>query len=394
MSEGQNFAGKYEGGTFEIDGRIGPDEFDDLLLWCVERKVSDVTLQSGGVVKADIGGELVEISNRALTHPEIEEVVRYIYGENGPGEVKSGNDLDPAHVVKNAEGKRKRYRVNVTGCSVNGVESGIEITIRTLPEVPIPIEQLGVEQEILDNWRPPQGMVLITGPTGSGKSTLLSSGMRMILEKEDANEKMLEYSKPIEFVYDKVQKPSSLVSQSEVGKHLRPRNSTRGDEESEFAYCVRNALRRKPTIILIGESRDKATIQASIEAANTGHVLYSTMHTIGVAETIRRAVMTFPGNERHSASVDIMETLRMIVTQILLSKVGGGKVACREFMIFDQATRTRFLNEEVDSWPSLARKLLNENLCVGRSMSVAAKELLDDGKISKETYKYINTREG
>ena len=134
---------------------------------------------------------------------------------------------------------RKRYRVNITG-GRSGIGDGLQITIRTLPEIPPDINALGIEQDIIDNFRPKDGMVLVTGPTGSGKSTLLSAGIRMLIEKEDANEK-LEYSKPIEYVYDKVDAPSSVVFQTEVGRHLRPRSSGHSDEESEFAHCVKCA---------------------------------------------------------------------------------------------------------------------------------------------------------
>jgi defect-in-organelle-trafficking protein DotB len=340
-------------------------------------------------VVAEIGGKLIKVTRKPLTHPEIEEIVRYIYGENGPGEIKSGYDLDPAHEVKIPGKGRKRYRVNITGGRTIGTD-GIQITIRTLPEKPLDIHDLGIEPEIIENFRPPQGMVLVTGPTGSGKSTLLSSGIRMIIEQENANEKILEYSKPVEYVYDKVDMPSSVVFQTEVGKHLRPRGEA--DEESEFAYCVRNALRRKPSIIMIGEARDKATIQASVEAALTGHVLYSTMHTIGVAETLRRAIMPFPGDERRSMAVDIMETMRLSVTQILLPKVGGGKVGCREYMIFDEKSRNKFLDEEVDEWPQLARRLLEERKCEGSSMKNSAYNLLNQNLISEDTYNYIANR--
>lgn len=389
MEELNLFSSGHDGSYFEYDGRLSDIEFDNLLLWCTDVKASDITLQSNIPVVAEIGGMLVNITKKSLTHPEIEEIVRYIYGENGPGEIKSGYDLDPAHEVKIPGKGRKRYRVNITGGRTIGSD-GIQITIRTLPEMPLDINDLNIEPEIIENFRPPQGMVLVTGPTGSGKSTLLSSGIRMIIEQKDANEKILEYSKPVEYVYDKVETPTSVVFQTEVGKHLRPRGIT--DEESEFAYCVRNALRRKPTIIMIGEARDKATIQASVEAALTGHVLYSTMHTIGVAETLRRAIMPFPGDERRAMAVDIMETMRLSVTQMLLPKIGGGKVGCREYMVFEEKVRNQFLDTEIDEWPQIARRLLAERKCIGSSMKDSAFKLMEQNLISAETYNYIASR--
>jgi defect in organelle trafficking protein DotB len=388
--EKSNFATGHDGSVFEYDGTLRVEEFDDLLLWCSQKKASDITFQSNLPVIAEIGGHLVRVTERPLGNPEIEQIVRYIYGENGPAEIKSGYDLDPSHEIRVAGVGRKRYRVNITGGRATGSD-GLQITVRTLPEIPIPIEELGVEPDIIENFRPPQGMVLVTGPTGSGKSTLLSSGIRMILERPDGHEKLLEYSKPVEYVYDRVEMPSSVVFQSEVGRHLRPRGQG-NSEESEFAYCVRNALRRKPTIILIGEARDKATIQSCVEAALTGHVLYSTMHTIGVAETLRRAVMPFPGDERRAMAVDILETLRMIVTQILLPKVGGGKVACREYLVFDDYVRRKLLGAEIDDWPVLTREMLQNPDLRGRSMAAAADELHENGLISGNTHRYITSK--
>ncbi|MHA6345909.1 type IV pilus twitching motility protein PilT [Roseivivax sp. CAU 1761] len=391
MTEESTFSRGFEGGTFDYDGRLGEDEFDDLLLWCVSKKASDITFQSNLPVIAEIGGKNAKVTERPLSHPEVEGIVRYIYGENGPAEIKSGFDLDPSHEIKVPGKGRRRFRVNITGGRTIGTD-GIQVTIRTLPEIPIDIRELGIEQDIIDNFRPAQGMVLITGPTGSGKSTLLSSGIRMILEQDDANEKLLEYSKPVEYVYDKVEMPSSLVFQTEVGTHLRPKGGKGASEEGMFAHCVRNALRRKPKMILIGESRDKATIQASVEAALTGHVLYSTMHTIGVAETLRRAVMPFPGDERRAMAIDILETLRMIVTQLLLPRVGGGMVGCREFMIFDDYVRARLLDTDVDDWPQESRAILREGKCTGRSMKDSAQRLLDEGAITEETFRHIAAR--
>jgi defect-in-organelle-trafficking protein DotB len=387
-----NFSQGHDGSIYEFDGSFTPDDFDDLLLWCTERKVSDVSFQSNLRVMAEIGSQFVYITHRALTLPEIEQIVRYIYGENGPAEIKSGFDLDPSHEVKVPGKGRKRYRVNITGGRGVG-NDGIQISIRTLPEIPIPIDQLGIEQDIIDNFRPAEGMVLITGTTGSGKSTLLSSAIRMIIEQEDANEKILEFSKPIEYVYDKVIMPSSTVFQTEVGRHLRPREKEHS-EENEFAYCVRNAMRRNPSIILIGESRDKATIKASIEAALSGHVLMSTMHTMGVAETLRRAVTPFPGEERRGIAVDILETIRMVVTQTLLPKAGGGKVGCREYMIFDDEVRRKLLDHDFDEWGKIIRQQLISTNHRGTTMAASAAKLREQGLITDKTFAYINNKGG
>ena len=259
--------------------------------------------------------------------------------------------------------------------------------LRSLAKVATP----AVVREELENIRPESGMVMVTGPTGSGKSTLLSSMIRSIVEHEDANEVVLEYSSPIEYVYDGVKTPSSIIAQTEVGKHLIPHDGEGNarSQESLYAYAVRNSLRRKPTIILIGETRDEATMSASMEAALTGHLLYSTLHTIGVPAGLRRAIQFFPAEHRESAAMDVMETLRMIVTQILRPRIGGGRVALREYMIFDDRTRATFMRRHPNDWPALARTMMNDNKVQSKKLVTSAWEAFAAGQLSQAHYKKI-----
>lgn len=392
-SENQNnkkplFATGHDGSTFDVGSFFTRDYFDDLLIWAASKKASDITLETGKPGLAEIGGKNYNITGRDLSHAELDDVVRYVYAENGPAELAGGFDLDPSHEVT-INGEMHRYRVNITGGRAAGGNKGFQLTIRTLPAEPLPIEGLNIEKDIIQNWRPEQGLVLVTGPTGSGKSTLLSSGTRMLLENPNGNEKILEYSRPIEFVYDKIIMPSSSIHQVEVGKHLRPRDTSIHEENSVFAHATRNALRRKPTIIIIGEARDRATIEAVVEASLTGHLVYSTMHTIGVGETLRRAVMPFPESIRRAMAVDIMESLRMIVSQTLLTSKKGGKVGCREYMIFGREIRELFLKEHIDNWPRLSRRLLAEERALGSTMAKSALKLLWNGDIDEKTYERV-----
>jgi defect-in-organelle-trafficking protein DotB len=405
VSAAQNFALGFDGKTYDYSGNMTRQDFDGLLEWASKHRASDITFQSKMPVICEIGGALYKVTKRPLTHPNIEELVRYVYGsDNGPAELKRGFDLDPSHEIRVATErdeddvptgwKRLRFRVNCTTIRLPGAD-GIQMTIRSLPSKPIPLSELGIEKDIIDNIRPSQGMVLVTGPTGSGKSTLLASIVAHIAEQKNANEKILEYSAPIEYVYDEVSMPNSVVAQTEVGRHLRPKTEDAEGEgqASLFAYCVRNALRRKPTIIIIGESRDKATITASTEAALTGHLLFSTVHTMGVPETLRRMVIPFPADGRRGMAVDIMESLRMVVTQILVPRKGGGKVACREYMIFDPDTRAAFLKKDTDEWPKLARSMMDSRTAVSQKLVRGARALIEKDLITDETYDYITSRE-
>ncbi len=294
--------------------RLFEEQVDELLLWCVKQRASDTTIQTDKPVYVEVDGILFPITRRSLDSADMANVLNRIYGPEALAKLASGQDLDLSYEIKPDRNTRHRFRVNITAVMSKGRDS-VQITLRSLPSVPPTMLDLGIEQKIMDNWAPRQGLILVTGPTGSGKTTLLASGCRMMIEREQGCGKMLTYEAPIEYVYDAIIGPRSLVAQSEIPRHL-----------PTFAAGVRNALRRKPNVILVGEARDRETVSAAIEAGQTGHLVFSTVHTIGVAATIRRMVSVFDPAERTERAYAMMETLRMVVTQTLLPKVGGGRV--------------------------------------------------------------------
>lgn len=379
------FGGRHDASFYEVTGTINEKQFDEMLMWAGDRKASDITIQTDEPVIAEIGGENAKITSRPFRTTEIDFIVRYLYGEHGPGMLKAGYDLDCSHDVRMGAFGRRRYRVNMTAGRVPGGD-GVQITIRTLPVEPIELSKLDLEPDLVANIRPDNGLVLVTGPTGSGKSTLLSSMIRNIIEKPDAHEKVLEFSSPIEYVYDGVIKPTSSVWQTEVGRHLVPHTESGAirSGHSLFSHAVRNALRRAPSIIMIGETRDLATMEASMSAALTGHLVYSTLHNQSVPAAMRRIVQFFPGDQRESAAVDIMETLRVVVTQILRPRVGGGRVALREYMIFDDRIRSQFLKKPTEQWPAMARQMLDDKKVLGRKMTSSAWEAFTKGIIDEQ----------
>ncbi|GAB5387237.1 MAG: Dot/Icm type IV secretion system ATPase DotB [Alphaproteobacteria bacterium] len=358
--------------------RLTEEEVDRLMVWCVENDTSDITFQTNEPVWAEIHGRITPITRRVLSPAEVIDVLNRLYGANGAAQIASGKDIDVSYEIKQGRGKRYRFRVNGTGIMVDGAD-GVQITCRTMPEIPPDIDEYGIEDGIMDNCAPRQGLVLVTGPTGSGKSTLLSGIIRKLAEEPDGNRKILTYEAPIEFVYDEVVAPSSVVSQTEIPRHL-----------PDFASGVRNALRRKPMIILVGEARDPETMAAAAEASLTGHLVYSTVHANGVAETVRRMISVFPADERQGRSIDLMESLRLIVTQILLRTVDGKRCACREFLPFTDDVRDKLLAMDVNDWPNATRQLIREE---GQTMGQAAQVNFDKGLIDQRTLNMIKTRE-
>ncbi len=351
--------------------RILEEHVDGMLLWGALRRASDITIQTDRPVTIEVDGLLYPVTRRSMDSADMANILVRIYGPDALAKLASGVDLDLSYEVRPERNVRYRFRTNITAILSRGRDS-VQITLRALPNLPPTMESLGVEEALIHNWAPKQGLILVTGPTGSGKTTLLASGCRMLIEREQGCGKLLTYEAPIEYVYDQITGPRSLVAQSEIPRHL-----------PTFAAGVRNALRRKPNIILVGEARDRETMSAAIEAGQTGHLVYSTVHTVGVAATVRRIVSVFEPAERSERAYALMETLRMIVTQALVPKVGGGRIGLREYMVFDDNVREQLLDMPIDRWTAETQRFL---VRYGRTMEQSANEAFKEGLIDRRTY--------
>lgn len=355
--------------------RLSIESVNEILIHCVKHGASDITFQTSEPIFAEIYGRLRKATRRKLSNTEVGEIINAMYGPNGTAQIMSGKDVDTHYEIRPSRTERYRFRINATGCQVEG-HDGIQITARTIPGEPPTVKTMNLPQGILEAIEPEQGVVYITGPTGSGKSTLLAAIIRDIAENPESHRKILTYEAPIEFVYDAIDTSTAIVSQSEIPRHL-----------PSFAAGVRNALRRKPRLILVGEARDPETISAVMEAAMTGHPVYTTLHSNGVAETVRRLVTTFPAEEREGRTIDIVETLRLIVTQRLVPTLDGKRVALREFLAFDESVRDILLDTDLTQITAMTRKLLKER---GHTMEEDAKEKLKAGLISERQYHIIS----
>ncbi len=326
--------------------RFEPSNIDELLLFGHHIGASDITIQTNEPIVVEVYGKLYKITHRKLSNAEVGDLLNGIYGPNGTTQIMRGEDLDTHYEIRPNRQQRFRHRVNGTGCHVDGHE-GIQITIRTIPSTPPSLASLQLPQALVDAIAPQEGVIYVTGATGSGKSTLLAAIIKQLAEDPDSHRKILTYEAPIEFVYDSVHKPSALVSQSEIPRHL-----------PTFAAGVRNALRRKPRLILVGEARDPETISAVLEAALTGHPVYTTLHSNGVAETVRRLVGSFPHEERLGRTIDIIETARLIICQRLVPTVDGKRTAIREYLVFNEKIRDLLLDGDPDNVTATTRKLV------------------------------------
>lgn len=358
--------------------RFTREEAERLLQWCYEKDISDITLKTGEPVFTRAQGRLNRVTHRPLTTPEIGMLMCDIYGANATAILGSAEAIDTSFELKPDRFTRIRFRVNASPITCDG-GVGYEVSLRTIKSMPVELANLGIEPVIIDNFFPAMGMVAVTGETGSGKSTLLSAMIRWKVEQANQHLKILTGEAPIEYVYDDCEKPDSVVSQSEIPKNFKC-----------FSDFTRAAMRRDPNVILVGESRDPETMAASIEAAMTGHLLLTTLHSNGVASTMRRMVSLFPESERNGRSIDVIENLKMVVTQRLLKTVDDRRTAVREYLVFDDDVRRILLNTSLDKIPAKCRELTMER---GRTLEAHAKEKLDAGIISLDEYTILASKQ-
>ncbi len=351
--------------------RFLEEHVDPFLLWCISKGSSDVTIQSDRPVYNEISGKLYPGTYRVLDSAEISAFLNKIYGPEALAKLASADDLDLSYEIRPDRYSRSRFRVNITAILSKGRDA-VQITMRVLPADPPTFEQLGIEQDIIKNWAPRQGMVVVTGPTGSGKTTLLAAGIRHLLEGKHGCGKVLSYESPIEYTYDNIKGPHSVIAQTEIPRHL-----------PDFSRGVRNALRRKPEVIMVGEARDRETISAAIEAGQTGHTVYTTTHTIGVAATIRRMISTFEPDERAERAYALMETLRLVCTQALVPKIGGGRLGVREWMLFDDRVREKLLDMDYNQWSPEVQRMIDQ---YGQTMEKSATKAFEAGLIERRPY--------
>lgn len=367
--------------TMPIPPRADTKEIvDEMLLHMVKCGGSDLFIMGGSEAFMQLHSNKVKVTTRRLSDKEVSGMLMRLYNENAPSMLGAGERLDFSHefaITDETEGRfsreRYRFRVNAVGC-LRGGRSSSTITLRTIASEPPRWEVLGVEPELVklvENLS--QGLIMVVGATGQGKSTFMSSLLRSRLELPGSNTNLVTIEKPIEYVYDLIDKKSSFVTQLEVGRHIH-----------SFFGGVENALRMAPDVILVGETRDYETTRATLTAAVTGHLTLSTVHADSVAETVQRLIYNFPESLQFQARMQVLQSLSCVVAQRLVEKVGGGRVAIREFHMFDQQDKNEILASA--NMVEATKAIVHSR---GRPMIIDAQSKLDAGLISPETFSKI-----
>ncbi len=290
-------------------------EMNQLLQGMVKWDASDLHLKVGSPPGVRLHGSIQPIQNLEPLKPaNTIELMKQVLNEEQIAEFEKTGDLDCAYSIPGLA----RFRVNVMK-----QRGSVSMVLRKIPVTIPDIDQLKLPAICKELAMKPRGLVLVTGPTGSGKSTTLAA----MIDYRNKNERghILTMEDPVEFVHvDKM----SYVNQREIGSDTKT-----------FASALKRALRQDPDVILVGEMRDLETISMGLTAAETGHLVFGTLHTTGAAQTVDRIVDVFPPDQQEQVRVQLASTLQGVVSQVLLPKIGGGRVAAHEIMIAVDATR-------------------------------------------------------
>jgi twitching motility protein PilT len=332
-------------------------DITELLAFGTKQGASDLHLSSGLPPMIRVDGDVRRISLPPLDHKEVHALIYEIMNDKQRRDFEEYLETDFSFEVPGLA----RFRVNAFNQN-----RGASAVFRTIPSRVLSMDELGLGDIFHKITEVPRGLVLVTGPTGSGKSTTLAA----MIDHLNANthQHILTIEDPIEFVH---QSKKSLINQREVHR------DTLG-----FAEALRSALREDPDVILVGEMRDQETIRLALTAAETGHLVFGTLHTTSAAKSVDRIVDVFPAEEKSMVRSMLSESLHAVISQTLLKKVGSGRVAAHEIMIGTAAIRNLIREDKVAQMYSA----IQTGGAIGmQTLDAHLKQLVAAGHISRES---------
>ncbi|MFO1258269.1 MAG: type IV pilus twitching motility protein PilT [Gammaproteobacteria bacterium] len=334
-------------------------DITELLTFSVKNNASDLHLSSGLPPMIRVDGEMRRINVPPLAHKAVHGLIYDIMNDKQRKEYEEFLEVDFSFELPNIA----RFRVNAFNQN-----RGAGAVFRTVPSKVLTLEELSAPPIFKEIAQHPRGLVLVTGPTGSGKSTTLAALVNYINEQKHGH--ILTIEDPIEFVHES---KKCLVNQREVHR------DTHG-----FTEALRSALREDPDVILVGEMRDLETIRLALTAAETGHLVFGTLHTTSAAKTIDRIVDVFPAGEKEMVRSMLSESLRAVISQTLIKKNGGGRVAAHEIMICTAAIRNLIRENKVAQMYSAIQTGQNIGM---QTLDQALKRLIEEGSINRHSAK-------
>ena len=297
-------------------------DITQLLTFSVQQKASDLHLSASLPPMLRVDGDVRRVNSPALDHKQVHALIYDIMSDRQRKEYEEHFECDFSFEIPGLA----RFRVNAFNQN-----RGAGAVFRTIPSEILSLEDLAAPAIFKELIAQPQGLVLVTGPTGSGKSTTLAAMVDHINKNEHGH--LLTIEDPIEFVHTS---QKCLINQREVHR------DTKG-----FAAALKSALREDPDYILVGEMRDVETISLALTAAETGHLVFGTLHTSSAAKTVDRIIDVFPAAEKPMVRSMLSESLRAVISQSLLKKVGGGRVAAHEIMVGVPAIRNLIREDKI-----------------------------------------------
>ena len=333
---------------------------DNLLRQLVEQSGSDLHLRCGEPPILRRHGEMVRLDEQApLDDPTLTRMLHVIMPERNRSEYASTNDTDFAYEIPGLA----RFRANAFR-----ERKGAGAVLRVIPAKVVSAEELGISTEVQALCQLTKGLVLVTGPTGSGKSTTLCALIDLI--NRTRTDHVITIEDPIEFVHKNKQ---CVITQRQVGVHT-----------ASFKQALRAALREDPDIVLVGELRDLETASIAIETAETGHLVFGTLHTTTAPSTIDRLVDQFPADRQEQIRVMLSESLKGVVSQVLCKKIGGGRVAAREILLSTLAISNLIREAKTFQITSVMQTSRRSGMM---TLNDALIELVDGGQVEpKEAY--------
>ncbi|MCK4309507.1 MAG: type IV pilus twitching motility protein PilT [Candidatus Atribacteria bacterium] len=332
-------------------------EIKELLIITKEKDASDLHINVEAPPVLRINGKLEKLNLPELTSQNTHEMIYSILNERQKGDFEKYGELDLSYELANVA----RFRINVFKH-----RRGEGAAFRLIPEKIKTLSELNLPTIISSFTEKDKGLVLVTGPTGSGKSTTIAVLIDIINKNRYDN--IITIEDPIEFIHSH---KNCLVSQREIGSHTK-----------SFASALRNVLREDPDVILVGEMRDLETISMTLTAAETGHLVFSTLHTINAAETVERIIDVFPPHQQNQVRMQIAGSILGIIAQTLLPTLDGtGRVPALEVMIANPAIRNLIREGKVYQIPSTIQISKKDGM---QSLDQSLKDLVMEGKISRE----------
>ncbi|PSF12329.1 twitching motility protein PilT [Marinobacter fuscus] len=331
-------------------------DITELLAFSAKQGASDLHLSAGLPPMIRVDGDVRRINLPPMEHKEVHGLIYDIMNDKQRKDYEEFLETDFSFEVPGVA----RFRVNAFNQN-----RGAGAVFRTIPSKVLTMEDLGMGQVFKDIASVPRGLVLVTGPTGSGKSTTLAAMMDYI--NDTRYEHILTIEDPIEFVHES---KKCLVNQREVHR------DTLG-----FNEALRSALREDPDIILVGELRDLETIRLALTAAETGHLVFGTLHTTSAAKTIDRVVDVFPAEEKSMVRSMLSESLQAVISQTLMKKMGGGRIAAHEIMIGTAAIRNLIREDKIAQMYSAIQTGGSLGM---QTLDQCLERLLQKGLISRE----------